>query len=341
MPRETYTDVHYDRPLTNISCAYFQDHGMFVSGKFFPIYPVLKASDTFDTYPQGYWNRIYDTVREEESVANSISYKVSKDSYSVGDDALRIFISDKKRANVDVQRKLDMEATLLVTQAISLAKEATFVDTFMQAASWATAYVGADSPTSGTNQVDKWSDEGSSPVEQIKEACKTVMLKSAGRMPNKMIITYDVWIKLTEHADLKDRVKHSGGVSNNTPAQVTMAAVAELFQIEEIMVMKSIANESLAKVEDATTGLPAVDNKFLATGTVLLGHVPPAVGLMTPCAGITFAWNAYINHSEQAGPSIRRYRPTDGRKGEYIEAELSIQQKLVSKDMGAIFTGLI
>jgi len=342
MPRENFADVHYDRPLTNISCAYFQDPSVFVSGRFFPIMNVMKASDRFDTYPQGYWNRIYDSRRAEESVANSITYKVKADSYSVGDDALRHFISDKKRANVDTQRKLDMEATTLVTQAIALAKEHQFAETYMQSTSaWTHKKAVPDSPV--TNPSDprwnnKWNSSASDPVKDVKAICKDIYLSSAGRKPNKAIITYDVWIELTEHEDIVDRVKYMG--TNTNPGKVTMQAVASLFELDEILVMTSIGNEALAKVEDSN-GNPPVDNQFLVTKTMLIGHVPQSVGLMTPCAGITFAWNSYIAHSAMAGPSIRRYRPTDGRKGEYIEAELSIDQKLVSGDMGAIITNLV
>ncbi len=340
MPRETYADVHFDRPLTNISAAYFQDMSVFVSGRFFPMLSVQKASDTFDVYPQGYWNRVYESARGEESVANSITHKVASESYSVGDDALRYFISDKKRANIDSQRKLDMEATQIVTQAIALAKESQFADTYLKAGVWATDYAGKDSPAANnTAQVHKWSDSASSPIEQVKAACKEIYLKSAGRKANKMIITYDVWIELTEHADLIDRVKYMG--TNQNPGQVTMQAVAALFELDEILVMSSIANTALAQVEDSTTGLPAVKNEFLKTGTVLLGHVPKSVGLMTPCSGITFTWDAYIKHASMAGPAIRRYRPTDGRKGEYIEAEMSIDQKVVSKDMAAMFVDMV
>ena len=339
MPRETYRDVHADRPLTNISAAYFQDQSVFVSGKLFPIVNVSKASDTFDVYPQGYWNRIYESARGEESVANSITYKVTKDKYAVGDDALRIFISDKKRANTDSQRRLDMEATQIVTQALALAKENDFAAKYMGQTSWTTAYQGSGSAVTGTTAITKWSDDSSEPIAQIKEACKAVYLASAGRKANRMIVTYDVWITLTEHPDLVERVKYMG--TNDRPGEVTKKAVASLFEMDEIMVMSSIANTADAQVEDSTSGLPAVKNEFLQTGTVLLGHVPKNVGLMTPCSGITFTWSDYVRPSAMAGPTIRRYRPMDGRKGEYIEAELAIDQKLVSKDMAAIFTSVI
>lgn len=329
MPRENYQSVHTDRPLTNFSVARFQDPSVFVSGRFFQKMSVRKASDKFDVYPQGYWNRIFDTRRAEEGVANSVTYKVSEDSYSCGDDALRIFISDKKRANVDKQRDLDKEATMIVTDAIALGREVSFADTFLKTGVW-----GKDIDK-GTK---KWSADGSDPIADVKDACKDVIVASGGKKPNKMLITYDVWVKLTEHPDLIDRVKYQG--SNNSPGMMTKRAIAALFELDEIMVMMSVNNTALAGVEDAD-GNPPVNNEFVATGLALLGHVPKSAGLMTPCPGMTFIWDQYINASAGIGPSMRRYRPADGRKGEYIEAELSIDQKVVAKDLCAFFHNVI
>jgi len=329
MPRENYQSVHTDRPLTNFSVARFQDPSVFVSGRFFPKLSVKKASDKFDVYPQGYWNRVYDTRRAEESVANSVTYKVRQDSYACGDDALRIFVSDKKRANVDSQRNLDKESTMIVTDAIALGRDVEFANTFLKTGVW-----GKDVDLASK----KWSSDGSDPIATVKEACKDVLLASGGKKPNKMLMTFDVWIKITEHPDLIDRVKYQG--TSNAPAMMTKRAVAALFELDEIMVMMTVNNTAIAGVEDSD-GNPPVNNEFLATDLCLLGHVPKSVGLMTPCPGITFVWDQYINASAGIGPSMRRYRPMDGRKGEYIEAELSIDQKVVAKDLCLLFHNVV
>ena len=44
MPNPTASDVHVNRPLTNISIAYTQDASTFVADKVFPNIPVAKQS---------------------------------------------------------------------------------------------------------------------------------------------------------------------------------------------------------------------------------------------------------------------------------------------------------
>ena len=246
---------------------------------------------------------------------------------------MRIFISDKKRANVDVQRKLDMEATQLVSQALILQREVRWAETFLKTGVW-----GKDITPAAA---DKWNASTGNPIEQVKDACLDIQKKSAGRRPNKMIVSRDVWKDLTENDEFLARAGYgSGGGGNANPIMVTRQAIAALFEVDEIIIMDAIVNKAIHGIED-DKGNPAVDNEFVATGCALLIHVPKTVGLMMPCAGMTFAWDSYLTHQTGIGPSMRRYRPMDGRKGEYIEAEFCYSQKIVAPDLAAFFNDVI
>jgi hypothetical protein len=335
MPRESYRDVHVDRPLTNFSIAHFQDTADYVGHRFFPSISVNFASDEFDFYPSGYFNRIHDSTRAEEGVANSIGYKITKKNYSCGEDALRTFISDRKRANCDSQRRLDQEATMLVTNALLLAKEKAFVESFLKPGIWTTNRVGAANPT-GT-QFRKWSDAASDPVRDIGNL-QVEMLRVGKRKPNKMLMTIDVWNVLRNHPDIMERIRYTG--SNTDPAKINLRAVAGLFEVDSIEIMQTVVNNSLEGVEDAQ-GFPPTNDQFMASNVVLYAFVSGAVGLMAPCAGAQFIHNRYISTGLDGGPAIRRYPGVEGKKGEYIEAEMSMDRRVVAPDLGALLTEVI
>lgn len=339
MPRgQTFRDVHVDRSLTNFSIAHWQSTDMFVSGRFFNNMPVNNASDTYTTYPQGYFNRLYDSKRAEDGVANSIQYKTVEQSYSVKEDALRIFISDKKRANADAHRNLDMEATEAVTNAIMIGKEKDFSNNFLATTKWSRDVQGvAASPTGA--QVLSWLNASADPVQNVLDEIVEMTKRGGGRRPNKGLMTLDVYMKVREHASILDRVRYAQG--NNAPAQVNLAALAALFELDEIMIMQTVQNTADDGVEDSSTGLPPVTNTFIDTQKFLICHVPPGAGTYTATAAVTFMWNQYIAHGVDAGPAIRRYRPQDGRKGEFVEAELAIDQRIVSADLGTLFYDLL
>lgn len=332
MPRgQTYRDVHVDRSLSNYSVAHWQDTSEFVSQSFFNVIPVNNASDTYTTYPQGYFNRLHDTRRAEEAAANRVGYKTKEETYSVKEDALRIFISDKKRANADSHRNLDVEGTQVVTNALMMRKEKDFADNFLVAANapW-TIEVNGD-----------WQGTTGDPVKEVLTQSKNMLINSGGRLPNKGIISYDLYIELRERADILERVTSNGNIGNANPAQISLQALATLFELEELVIMKSVLNQAVDGIEDPGTGLPPVDNVFLASEFLLLCHVPPGAGLYTATAGNTFAWNQYINMGLQAGPAVRRYRESPAIKGEWIEAELCVDQKVVSPDLGILFHGML
>ena len=331
MSFETFRDVHVDRPLTNFSIAHFQNTADFVAHRFFPVVSVNYASDQFDFYPSGYFNRIHDTLRGEESKANSISYKVISKNYSCGEDALRTFISDRKRANADSQRRLDQEASILVTNAMLLKKEKEFVETFMKPGVWSTDYTGANSSPSG-KQFLKWSDAASDPVKDIG-LIRMEMIRAGKRRPNKGIMTLDVYETLRNHPDILDRIKYTG--SSTSPAMASVRALAELFELDEILIMQTVVNVAADGVEDSN-GLPPTDDQFLTSKKFLLGYVQESAGLMAPIAGATFLHNRYISQGVQGGPAIRRYRENPAIKGEYIEAEMSMDQRIIAPDLGCL-----
>lgn len=338
MPRETFRDVHVDRPLTNMSLHYIQNTADFIAHRFFPTVSVNNASDLYDYYPSGYFDRIHESKRAEEGIANTIGYKVSQKSYSVEEDALRTFISDKKRANADSSRRLDAEATALVTRALLLAKEKRFVETFMTTGLWTTNMVGkASSPNPANNEFLKWTDASSDPIGDIAKV-RMAMLKAGKHLPNKAIMTYDVYEAIRNHPDFMDRIKYTG--TSDRPAMTHLKSMAELFELDEILLMKTLLNVAPESVEDSN-GNPATTYEFMASKTILLGYVEPSVGLMSPVAGVNFAWNRYIGMGVQNGPVVRRYRENPAKKGEYIEAEMAQQFQMVAPDLGALMTDVI
>lgn len=340
MPQgQSFRDVHVDRPLTNFSIAHWQDTTKFVHQRFFNRIPVVKASDVYTTYPQGYFNRIHDSRRTEEGKANSVQYSTKDEKYSVDEDALRIFISDKKRANVDSQRNLDREATEVVTNALMLGKEKDFADKFLADSVWSKTVKGVTASPTG-DQFLSWLDDAADPVQNVLAQTVEMAKRSGGRRPNKGLITLDVYMALREHPSILDRVKY-GEKFNQNNSKVGVSALAELFELNELMIMETVQNVAADGIEDPTTGIMPVTNQFLASETLLLAHVPPGAGLFTATAGCTFVWNQYISQGVGSGPAMRRYRETPAIKGEYLEGELATEQHLVSADLGCLFMDVL
>lgn len=328
---QSYRDVHVDSLLSDFSVALWQDTSVFVGTRFFGVQNVSKASDKYRIYEQGHFNRQYKTRRAEEGVANSVGYKTGEGSYSCNDDALRIFVSDRKRANFDGREtELDQASTKVVMDSLLISKEQEFVDNFLTAGKWTKDYqVGTDTlPGSGTNN---WSNANAEIQEDVIKIAEEFVRQSGGRRPNKILMSLDVYNIVRLAPSILDLV--GGGSTTALPAHVMREKLAQLFEVDEVVVMQSIVNVANDEVVDGS-GNPVATNQFMASGVFLMCFVADDGGLMSPTAAATFVHSNYISLGTDNGPSVRRYAGTPGQRGEYIEAEMSIDQKLVAPDLG-------
>lgn len=332
--KQNYKDVgNPDLFLSNFSVAYWQDTSLFVGTRYFPVVPVNLAAGKYLTYPKGYFGRPVNSKRAEDGVANTIGYKTKNEGYTVDDDAIRIFISDKKRANVANGQQLDMEATGVVTDALLINKEIDFVSKFLVPGKWATDYQGvASGPTA--NQFLKWSNANSDPIGDILSRRVAFSLATGGRRWNKALMTLDVYDALTRNPAVIDRI--NGASTSQNPGIVTEQALAALLEVDTIEIMQSVVNMAADGLEDSD-GNPLTDLQFAAEGVLMLNYVEPTVGNMKPIAAATFAWNEFVGLGINNGPSIRTYPGVEGRRGNFVEAEFAIDTQMVAPDMGILF----
>jgi hypothetical protein len=157
-------------------------------------------------------------------------------------------------------------------------------------------------------------------------------MESTGFMPNTFVMSQRVMDKLVDHPDIVDRIKYSGGVGNQNPARTTAAALAQLFEVDRIEVMRAIQNTAA----EGDTNV----HSFIGGKNALLTYVAPTPGLMTPSAGYTFTWSGYQGGGNEFGVAITR-REDDKIKATEIEAEMAYTHKKVAGDLGAFFLGIV
>jgi len=203
-------------------------------------------------------------------------------------------------------------------------KEKSWVNSFFKGGVW-TNDVDGVAGTPGTGEVVKWSDTTSGdPIGDLR-AAKTAILESTGFEANTLVIGQKVMDALTDHPDIVDRVKYSGGVGNGNPARVNEQTLAQLFGIERIMVSKAIQNTA---AEGATNA-----HSFISGSNALLTYAAPAPSLMTPTAGYTFSWNGFMGQTNAFGVATKRFY-LDALESTRVEAQMAFDHKVVSADLG-------
>lgn len=326
-----------DNVLTGFAQDYVQDSAVFVGARYFPIIPVSQNAGKFKVYGQGSFNRPVNSKRAEDGVANTIGFKSGHGSYTVDDDAIRTFISDKEVANTPASNRaqLNMDASRLVINALLVNKELEFKDKFLTKGKWAKDLVGTADGT-GAGNFKKWSDDGSNPIDDILDQQTAFSLATGGRKWNKALMTLDVYNRLRRHPAVLASI--TGGATTAQPAIATKETLMALLDVEELEIMQSVINQAANGLEKADGTLLA-DNQFAASGVLMLNYVERQIAsTKTPVAAAGFHWNEFVGLGVNNGPAVRRYAGVEGRRGEFVEAEYALDVQMVAPDFGILFS---
>jgi hypothetical protein len=335
MPQPTISDVHVNALLTNLSLMYAQSKDNFIAEKVFPIIPVTKKSDLYARFSRADFNRDDMQERGPGTEAMGTGYNIDNTaSYTCKLYALKHDIDDQIRGNADSVFNLDYETMLFLTNKALINRERTWATTFFTSSPWTTQLTGV-AGVPGANQFLQWNDPSSTPIVDVRATADSVQLASGGFRPNKCVMGRQTFSKLLDHPDFLDRIKYQGLPS--TPAKVTRNAMAQLFELDEVLVMESVYNsaQEQAQTDSGGTFNAGESNSFIGGKSFLLVYTPDAPGLYTPGCGYTFAWTGPFG-ANQVGSRIFSYFIPQIRS-QRIEIEQAYAHVVASGDMGAFF----
>lgn len=324
MPQPDVGDVHVNGLLTNMSIAHYNQMEHYIADRVFPMVFVEKQSDIYPVYDRGYFfadegDRM---VRAPGTTAPTSGWKITNsNTYFCVNNAIGAEIPDELRANSEAVFDLDNDATRLVTQLQLIRRERSFAADFMRTTVWGTDATGGSTFT-------KWSDYAASdPLTDFENALDTVE-GATGFRPNKLIMGAIVWRRLKHHPDLVDRIK--GGATTGSPAMVQRQLLAQLLEVDEILVAR-------ASYRSSAEGSSLTMARIIDDDALML-YTPPNPGLMIPSAGYTFVWRPMV--SPGAVQYIRKGREERPRK-DWIEAHSFFDQVATETQSGYFFSDCV
>lgn len=321
----TMQTAHVDRALTNISVSYLQDASAFIADKVFPIVPVKRQSDIFYTYDKADFMRDEAQVRGAATESAGGDYGVeASDPYYCRKHAFHKDVTPEERVNYDEPLDADKDATDFVTQKMLIRREMTWASAYFKSGIWGTEIKGAETVSEG-NTV-KWNLATSNPIKDITEA-GVKMASETGYKPNTLVLSPYAFNALKNHEDILDRIKYT------QKGVVTLDLLATLFEVEHVYVAWSVVN-SAAKGADA-----AID--FIFGKGALLCYSAPRPALRTPSAGYTFAWTGLEGTGAYGNRIVRLPMDILGLGVERIEGEIAFDTKVICKDLGIYFDGIV
>lgn len=289
MPNPDVGDLHVNTLLTNVSLGY-QPAGFFAA-KLFPLVPVDKQTDIYVVYNKSDWARDLggpgsaptgsgQAVRRAPGTrANTVGYKVdTTNTFKCVNYALGMEIPDELRSNADAVFDLDRDATLLLQSLLNLRFDREVAVDMVSGGGWGSLTIS-----------NKWNDYGAStPLEDIRAGVHALRRATLGMSSEgglKLLVGALVDQRLKDHPDIIDRFKY--GASAGAPARVTDQLLAQLFEVDEYNVAKSVFTS-----DEEGTAEASVTYTDVITDDVLLYWTPPSASRMAPSAGYLFNWRA-------------------------------------------------
>jgi hypothetical protein len=321
MPMPTLTDVHVNRPLTNVSIAFMQQPSSFVAAQAVPVIPVQNKSDTFFTYDRSYWFRNEMGVRAPGNPGNVAGYDLSTDSYSCDEFVLSKDVDDSIRANCDPAVDMDRDAAQFLSMQAMINMESQFMSALYTTGLWTGSTTATD-----ITPATKWDVAGSDPVIDIKGQMRSIKSKT-GYKPNLFVISSRCWAEGIEaNAAVMDRIRYT------QRAIVTEEIFASILGVDKVIVAEGVQNT-------AAEGAVAVYTNMGTATDACLYYVEKSPGLMKPSAFYAFSWQGLLG-AGNLGQRILRKRD-DLNFSDRITIQQAFDMKLVAADLGCYFSAAI
>ena len=273
----TTSQVHIDVGLSDASIMF--RNGKFVAEDFLRTKMVDKISDKIWVYGKEAFNLVND-LRAPGTRGAETDWSLSTIAYLSEEHSQTGKIPDQNRSNADAPLQLEVDTTEIETAKIQLRLEYDCATTFTATSSYAAGQY-EDLSAAGNLQ---WSDPNSDPIGDI-EAAKAIVLEACGQEPNVLLVGHKVKIALKNHPKIVERIKY-GGMSASFGGKVTDAALAELFDVDEILDAKGLYNSAAGD-----NGVPTLN--YIWGNNAILAVRPSAIGLKTLALGAIIRLRGY------------------------------------------------
>lgn len=322
-------DVHLSAALTQISVAYIQEESHYIADKVFPTVPVQHQTDRYFSFSKDDFFRDEAQLRADGAESAGGGFTLTTKTYSAGVWAWHKDIGEQTRRNADPAVDIDVVTTKLVMQRLLIRRERFFSTTYMTTGVWGTDITGVSSSPSATQTI-QWNDDGNSdPITDVQVGMTTI-LQNTGLEANLLVLTYPVYAALRKHPLIVDRIKYTTPTFNGT---VTPALLAQLFDIEEVVVSRAVYNSSAEGV--------AGSYSFVMGKSALLVHRTRSPGLMMATAGYIFAWAGFTGMNTVGIRVQQMPIPLHGLGATRIEGEAAWDMKVVSSDLGYFYSAIV
>lgn len=333
-------NAHIDAALTNLSVAFMQEERSFVASRVFQEIPMEHKSDKFYVYNFGELTRDGMLLRAPATESAGVTYAREEKSYLVQRYAAHIDVSDDEVANEDQVLDAEQDSAMKLGQLALINRERRWANAFFKdvwtfradGAAVATSKATYNPEDDSKNDLVFWDKDNATIVADVRDAKRAVQLRT-GLRPNVMVVGREAFDRIIEQKLVRERF--GVGLEGNAPMYVTANMLAQLLELDDVLVMDGIVNT-------ANVGASVNKLSFIGGGKhALLAYRPPRPGIRVPAAGYVFAWRGILKNTNLYSDTEMSSWYMRELKATRHEIEAANDMRLISADCGFFFNGIV
>lgn len=303
--------------LSNLCMTYYES-AEYAARRLFPICPVTLPSGYYYTFSKADLAR--DNVRRKPDYGavqpaviglSDQSYNCRVDQIIIGVDKIVALPYQRDGGAGDIYR----QRIPMINEQIATHQELEFAQKFFKAGVWDNTWTGNTTDNAAQKKFKRFDDASSDPITFIENRALDIR-RNGRRKPNKLALGVETFAALKNHPKITDKIKFTG--TNSNPAVVNENVLAQIFGVEQVIVLDATANFGNVGEEDM---------QFISDpkGALLL-YAPDAPSITEPSAGYLFNWQ--IDSSNLI--AIDTFEGKDGSHTEFIEGLIAYDMKKVA-----------
>lgn len=314
--------------LSNLCMSYFED-AQFAARRVFPTCPVQLPGGYFYTFSKADLARDnvhrkpdYGAVQPAVMGLSDSAYQCQVRQILIGLDKLTTLPFQRDGGAFDPIRA----RVKMINEQLNQHLEIQFAKNFFQSGVWQNQWTGATSDNAAQKKFKKFDDAASDPINFIDS--RMIEIRREGRKrPNKLVLGIETYVALKNHKSIAERIKYTG--TNQSPAVVNEQVLAQIFGLEQVIVLDATYNAG---------GVGQEDMQYVCDAkSALLLYAPNEISIDEPSAGMIFAWQ--MNGADFI--AIDTFDGRDGAHTEFVEGLYAFDMRKTADCLACFMAGCV
>lgn len=294
----------------------------FIGHRVLPVLETKVASGTFGRIPLAQLLKNADTARTSRSGYPRGDWEFEQETFATKEFGFEEPVDHRDVNLYGEFFDAEMVSAEMARDQVLRGGEKRIADLIFNATTWNGA-----SLTTGVT--DEWDDfENALPITDIEGAVVKVY-DGTGLWPNALIINRKVFRNLRNCLQIIDRIASSGAGSPTKAKDITAQMLAQVFDLDYVLVAGSSRNSALE-------GQAATPTQIWSSEYAMVARIATTNNVKEPCLGRTFHWGV---DGSQIGGTMETYDDAKVR-GEVVRCRNEVHEKVIAAAFGHLLSNV-